>query len=916
MHKNDFKEKLNDIKNQFQSFPPSDILEYCLKIDENLFYRSISSISSEKDIKDPKLDPNHFVRFNEWNNTFNVTSLDQKLFYYTNSHNNQKHDPVLINDIFQQIKKGEKFNSNDFSFVDTGNKTKLKSPVNEKQLLPKYNLSGRLYDLINFFQDQSHHNPFFTQNVRPGYNFNLHLDEAINVIMDSNSFTEFESYPKLEIYSNNIIYLFALIKNIQDPNRYPLYFKEFRSCISYFLNIEYYDYDGFQSIYQNFKIPSKLNNVPRSVLFHALIYFLNQKFIDESENHISDYIHSLDNQYSSSEILSKLCACFYGSIKKKGIIPFKIDNKLKKEWLIENYPILNQLKTKRTKYWMYAPGENAEKWDEFYDLGVMAIGYDKLGDLTRLKDKKHIKEILVNEYGFENDPKNHTLANLDIRDNINIGDIVISKRGTSKYLGYGIVDSNYFFDKEADSFKSRRKIKWKKRGEWDSEGFHIAQKTLTDITFDNDLVENIKRIIGIDNKDHMEMNIKNEVEEYKSINKIFFGPPGTGKTFRINQIANEKNYFSDSSSEVEDIINKRQKAFKFEMLGLPKGTVLTFSKDETITCEIIDNERVLFRGEPTSLSASALTILNEMGYKRKTTAGPRNWCYNGKKLSHLRRELESTDTTGDKIKQKNFTFVTFHQSFSYEDFIEGIKPVIDADDLRYEIRPGVFKEICERARKDKNNKYAIFIDEINRGNVSSIFGELITLIEPDKRETMSTILPYSQEPFSVPKNLDIYGTMNTADRSVEALDTALRRRFVFEELPPNQDLVTKKINGLEIDIKKLFNTINKRIEKLIDKDHMIGHSYFMNLKTPDDLKSTFQNKVIPLLQEYFFGNFGKIGLVLGEGFVEKDPESESSVFATFSDYDDSLLSEKEIYRLNDVTKLDDDQFEDILKKLF
>ena len=288
-------------------------------------------------------------------------------------------------------------------------------------------------------------------------------------------------------------------------------------------------------------------------------------------------------------------------------------------------------------------------------------------------------------------------------------------------------------------------------------------------------------------------------------------------------------------------------------------------------------------------------------------------------------EITKTLQSIEKINTepiKRYEFVTFHQSFSYEDFIEGIKPIMDdeGEDLNYQIEPGVFKQISNTARKNPEKKYALFIDEINRGNVSSIFGELITLIETDKRENqineITTILPYSKESFSVPSNLDIYGTMNTADRSVEALDTALRRRFVFEELPPDQKHVTKEIDGLDIDIKKLFNTINKRIEKLIDKDHMIGHSYFMNLKTTDDLKSTFQNKVIPLLQEYFFGDFGKIGLVLGEGFVEKDSESESSVFATFSDYDDGLLSEKEIYRLNDVTKLNNDQFEDILKKLF
>jgi len=904
MNNKDFKKKLSEIKNQFQVSNLSQLIRYCYELDSSLFEKVLSSISSGLPLDDINFDKQHYKNCNNWEDTWRLWSMDQCLHYNSANNRISKDDSKKLEKIFRQIKSGYKFSEKDIRFVENG-----QTRTNET----RYEPVGELYTLFKFLQHKSHHNNQFTTLIRPNNSFNFPLHETINLIISSNSLNDFQkTNPKFEIKNSNFIYLYALIKNIQNSEKFPVFFKQFKECLYYFFAVNKSDYSQLLKIYQSFEIPTELNQIPKGVLFHAIIDFLKIKYLDASQEIVYEYANYLKIEYSKSDVLDIISKDFTAKYS-----PFVLDTSERKKWILDNYSDhINLAKSNTTKYWIYAPGENAEKWDEFYGQGIMAIGYDKLGDLSKLKDKRHIKEALVNEYGFDKDPKNHALANLDIRDNINIGDIVISKRGTSKYLGYGIVDSNYFFDKEADSFKSRRKIKWKKRGEWDSEGFHIAQKTLTDITFDNDLVENIKRIIGIDNKDHMEMNIKNEVEEYKSINKIFFGPPGTGKTFRINQIANEKNYFSDSSSEVEDIINKRQKAFKFEMLGLPKGTVLTFSKDETITCEIIDNERVLFRGEPTSLSASALTIRNEMGYKTKSTAGPRNWCYNGKKLSHLRRELQSTDTTGNKIKQKNFTFVTFHQSFSYEDFIEGIKPVMDADDLKYEIRPGVFKEICEKARKDKNNKYAIFIDEINRGNVSSIFGELITLIEPDKRETMSMILPYSQEQFSVPKNLDIYGTMNTADRSVEALDTALRRRFVFEELPPNQDLVTKKIDGLEIDIKKLFNTINKRIEKLIDKDHMIGHSYFMNLKTPNDLKSTFQNKVIPLLQEYFFGDFGKIGLVLGEGFVEKDPESESSVFATFSDYDDSLLSEKEIYILNDVTKLDDDQFEDILKKLF
>lgn len=187
----------------------------------------------------------------------------------------------------------------------------------------------------------------------------------------------------------------------------------------------------------------------------------------------------------------------------------------------------------------------------------------------------------------------------------------------------------------------------------------------------------------------------------------------------------------------------------------------------------------------------------------------------------------------------------------------------------------------------------LIIDEINRGNVSQIFGELITLIEEDKRlgnaEAIQVRLPYSKDSFGVPPNVYILGTMNTADRSVEALDTALRRRFSFIEMPPCYSLIRTDgkakdgiING--IDLSLLLEIINKRIEKLLDKDHMIGHSYFLNISTLNDLKSTFQNKIIPLLQEYFYGDYGKIGLVIGAGFFEiNENQIEEDFFAPFDE---------------------------------
>lgn len=221
------------------------------------------------------------------------------------------------------------------------------------------------------------------------------------------------------------------------------------------------------------------------------------------------------------------------------------------------------------------------------------------------------------------------------------------------------------------------------------------------------------------------------------------------------------------------------------------------------------------------------------------------------------------------------TFTTFHQSYGYEEFIEGIKPVLGAisekNELGYKISDGVFKKFCNKAASDESNKYVFIIDEINRGNISKIFGELITLIEDSKRsgedEAMSVTLPYSQEEFSVPKNVYILGTMNTADRSIALMDTALRRRFEFIEMMPEEELLTDIVIA-NVNVKEMLETMNQRIEVLYDREHTLGHAFFVPLKnkekaTLDKLASIFKNKIIPLLQEYFYEDYEKIMLVLG-----------------------------------------------------
>ena len=248
-------------------------------------------------------------------------------------------------------------------------------------------------------------------------------------------------------------------------------------------------------------------------------------------------------------------------------------------------------------------------------------------------------------------------------------------------------------------------------------------------------------------------------------------------------------------------------------------------------------------------------------------------------------------------KQGRIAMVTFHQNFTYEDFIEGIRPVLndESENVRYELSKGIFREIAERASRNEKENYVLIIDEINRGNIAKIFGELITLIEPSKRlgrdDEAMVILPYSQESFGVPANLYVAGTMNTADRSIALLDTALRRRFEFVEMMPNPKLVSDNVD--DVNCRKLLETMNKRITVLLDREHQIGHTYFLGVKDMDSLSQTFKHKIIPLLQEYFYDNWEKIDLVLnGNGFVRE---------TTFEDglFKDSDLvdREKKIYEL-------------------
>jgi len=238
----------------------------------------------------------------------------------------------------------------------------------------------------------------------------------------------------------------------------------------------------------------------------------------------------------------------------------------------------------------------------------------------------------------------------------------------------------------------------------------------------------------------------------------------------------------------------------------------------------------------------------------------------------------------ESIFVSDIEYITFHPSYSYEEFVEGIKArTNEKNNLEYYYDDGIFKRICNRAANDPKNKFVVVIDELNRGNLAKIFGELITIIENDKREEFPVRLAYSKQRFTVPKKLFLICTMNTADRSLVQIDIALRRRFGFEEFLPMPELLTKPIEG--ISLSQLLENLNKLIlEHSGNREYRIGHAYFMSngeqLTNLDELKFVFETDIIPLLQEYFYEDYSVLKDVLGGNFVDVDNQRIRSVSST------------------------------------
>lgn len=452
-----------------------------------------------------------------------------------------------------------------------------------------------------------------------------------------------------------------------------------------------------------------------------------------------------------------------------------------------NYVSINQVdKQKKRKYWLYSPGKSASMWEEFYAKGIMGLGNEEMGDLTKYASKEEMKLKMKELYGQERTYMNIAHATWQFSNEIQPGDIIFVKKGLSIVIGYGVVESEYIFDEDRETYNHIRKVNWKKTGEWPHPG-QAALKSLTEITSYTEYVEELKRLVFESNQDPDEEEL-NELEELEETYEKY-----TPQDFLNEVFMNRTDY---------DRLVKTLKMKKNLILQGAPGVGKTFAA-----------KRLVYS---------------------------------------MMKEKDSS----------RVMMIQFHQSYSYEDFMMGYRPVEDG----FKLAEGPFYQFCKQAEKDSERDYFFIIDEINRGNLSQIFGELLMLLENDKRGDELRLI-YRNEMFSIPKNLYVIGMMNTADRSLAMIDYALRRRFAFYHLKPGfnsdgfQEVMNKaanpKFNALIKQLKRLNGIISE--DETLGDGFEIGHSYvcFEDVVTDEDLSIVIEYELLPLLEEYWFDELEK-----------------------------------------------------------
>lgn len=566
---------------------------------------------------------------------------------------------------------------------------------------------------------------------------------------------------------------------------------------------------------------------------------------------------------------------------------------------------------KPIRYWVYAPGGNALKWEECQQQSMICIGWDNIGDLTQYATINEIMKKLQKVHdnpdkSFENDRK----ALWDFCHEMKPGDIVFAKQGQSKIIGRGVVTGDYVYDVTRSSYRHVRKVNWSHIGLWEAPAHTIPMKTLTDFTTYTEDIAKIEALFNSATERHYwwlvakptiwslyDMAVGEE-ESYTLYNNngnprrlfknflnakkgdvvIGYEATPTKQIVALLEIERENDGKEIFFKKIETLaspvdfasIKDIDELSDMEFLKNKNGSFFQLSKDEyTVLMDIIrednpiaqkkDNEKYCdsdFLNE-VYMNVEELTTLKKLLSSKKNIilqGAPGT----GKTFAATRLAYA---IMGEKDKSR-IEFIQFHQNYSYEDFIMGYKP---EEDGGFKLKKGVFYNFCRAAKSAPDKPFFFIIDEINRGNLSKIFGELLMLIENCYRNDNNAVrLPYSEELFSVPDNLYIIGMMNTADRSLAMIDYALRRRFAFFKMKPGFDSDGFKkyqnvIDSTKFD--KVVASIKTLNHDIINDDSLgdgfcIGHSYFCNQKNfdADWLRNVVMYDIAPMLEEYWFDN--------------------------------------------------------------
>ena len=535
------------------------------------------------------------------------------------------------------------------------------------------------------------------------------------------------------------------------------------------------------------------------------------------------------------------------------------------------YQNMNNENEDTKRYWLYSPGEQAVKWEEFYNEGIMAIGWDKLGDLKIYTDRKSILDALIDNYGGGEKQPNNVSALDDFcngENKINIGDIVIAKKGKNTLLGYGKVISDYYYDENREEFLHCREVEWFKKGEWDVDD-DLPRKTLTDTT-----LEKARYLLNImnENTNKQENNHMIELLKYKP-QIILQGPPGTGKTREAKRIAKALLGLGENDS-LEG--NERFKLIQFH----PSYSYEDFVRG-IVAKPNEEGDGILYSAENKVLAKFAKEALENYLY---SDGNIKSWINNN--FDRFKREIQNIiekeskyildeKTAITNIKEEEFILNNTSSTIDINFLKKLIEKVIEENFeitakntrnlLGIEIRYSNYKLLIERFlekyifHKSKLKNYVLIIDEINRANLSAVLGELIYALEYRGEAVQSMYAIEGENNLILPPNLYIIGTMNTADRSVGHIDYAIRRRFAFVNILP-KDLTDELGDQFESELfAKVINLFNTNLSSEFKKEEVqLGHSYFITKNTPIGIRWEYEIK--PILLEYV-----KDGILVGEG---------------------------------------------------